>query len=291
MIHSMTGYGRLNVTNEKFDVSIELKSLNSKFLDLRMKLPNTLKPKEHAIRKLITDKCYRGKFELMVEMVYLKGDEDSAINKDLFKRYTKELTELSNEVGLNQGDIIQAVLRIPNVLKSGTSELADDEWKTIESLLSKTIDRLNQFRATEGSALEADLINRIASIQGLLPQVEQFEIERKEKLIAKLEQAVVDHLNNDNVDKSRFEQEVLYYLEKIDINEEKVRLGQHCTYFLEILAKKEVQKGRKLSFVAQEIGREINTLGAKAYSADIQRLVVQMKDELEKIKEQVLNVL
>lgn len=287
----MTGYGRLNETNEKFDVNIELKSLNSKFLDLRMKLPNNLKSKEHAIKKLITDNCHRGKFELSVDLVYLQNDEDSVINERLFKRYINELKRLSSESDYEGGDLIQAVLRVPNVLKAGSSELDEQEWNEIKALLKRTIDQLNNFRHTEGEALEEDLKKRVKSIQDTLPQVEVFEEERKKKVIARLENAFTDFVNNENVDKNRFEQEILYYLEKIDINEEKVRLGQHCIYFLEIMDKKDVQKGRKLSFVAQEIGREINTLGAKAYSADIQRLVVHMKDELEKIKEQVLNVL
>lgn len=291
MIHSMTGYGRLNETNEKFDVNIELKSLNSKFLDLRMKLPNNLKSKEHAIKKLITDNCFRGKFELSVDLVYLQNDEDSVINDRLFKRYIKELKRLSSESDYEGGDLIQAVLRVPNVLKAGSSELDENEWKEIQALLKRTIDQLNNFRHTEGEALESDLKKRIKSIQDTLPQVEVFEAERKKKVVARLENAFTEFVNNETVDKNRFEQEILYYLEKIDINEEKVRLGQHCIYFLEIMDKKDVQKGRKLSFVAQEIGREINTLGAKAYSADIQRLVVHMKDELEKIKEQVSNVL
>ena len=287
----MTGYGRLNETNEKFDVNIELKSLNSKFLDLRMRLPNNLKSKEHAIKKLITDNCFRGKFELSIDLVYLQNDEDSVINNRLFKRYINELKRLSAESDYEGGDLIQAVLRVPNVLKAGSSELDEAEWKEIQSLLKRSIDQLNNFRHTEGEALESDLKKRIKSIQDTLPQVEVFEAERKKKVVARLENAFSEFVNNETVDKNRFEQEILYYLEKIDINEEKVRLGQHCIYFLEIMEKKDVQKGRKLSFVAQEIGREINTLGAKAYSADIQRLVVHMKDELEKIKEQVSNVL
>ena len=291
MIHSMTGYGRLNETNEKFDVNIELKSLNSKFLDIRMKVPNNLKSKEHEIRKLITDKCHRGKFELSVELVYLQGDEDSAINAPLFKKYAKELKTLVDELGIDTTDYLQSVLRIPNVLKSGNSELDENEWKIIKSLMSKTIDNLNGFRKTEGDALESDLRGRINSIQSTLPKIIEFEKIRKEKVISRLENALSEFVNNESVDKSRFEQEILYYLEKIDINEEKVRLEQHCVYFLEVMAKENIQKGRKLSFVAQEIGREINTLGAKAYSADIQRLVVAMKDDLEKIKEQVSNVL
>lgn len=287
----MTGYGRLNETNEKFDVNIELKSLNSKFLDLRMRLPNNLKSKEHAIKKLITDRCFRGKFELTIDMVYLQNDEDSVINDRLFSRYIKELKRLSAEADYEGGDLIQAVLRVPNVLKAGSNDLDEQEWNEIKSLIARTADQLNNFRQTEGSALEDDLKSRIESIQEALPKVEIFEAERKTKVIARLEGAFAEYVNNESVDKNRFEQEILYYLEKIDINEEKVRLGQHCIYFLEIMAKKDVQKGRKLGFVAQEIGREINTLGAKAYSADIQRLVVSMKDDLEKIKEQVSNVL
>jgi uncharacterized protein (TIGR00255 family) len=287
----MTGYGRLNETNEKFDVNIELKSLNSKFLDLRMRLPNNLKSKEHTIKKLITDRCFRGKFELTIDMVYLQNDEDSVINDRLFSRYIKELKRLSAEADYEGGDLIQAVLRVPNVLKAGSNDLDEQEWNEIKSLIARTADQLNNFRQTEGAALEDDLKSRIESIQEALPKVEIFEAERKTKVIARLEGAFAEYVNNESVDKNRFEQEILYYLEKIDINEEKVRLGQHCTYFLEIMAKKDVQKGRKLGFVAQEIGREINTLGAKAYSADIQRLVVSMKDDLEKIKEQVSNVL
>jgi uncharacterized protein (TIGR00255 family) len=238
----------------------------------------------------VTQSTQRGKVDLNIELKSLQGDDDFGLNKQLFRRYYKELSDLGKELGIEQGDLYQAILRIPNVVSSGLESIDEEEWKALLDTLNEALENFKNFRLSEGEALEKDLKGRVISIIELLEQVAPYEVERVEKLRTRLHQNLEDYLGKDNVDENRFEQEILFYLEKMDINEEKVRLEQHCRYFLEELDKKASSKGRKLSFIGQEIGREINTLGAKAYSSEIQRLVVTMKDDLEKIKEQIANI-
>ena len=291
MIQSMTGYGRVSKTLNNLNITIELRSLNSKFLDVRLRLPNNYRSKEIEIRKILMDRCERGKLELNLDVQSLSGDDGFNLNKPLFKRYIKELSTLSEELGIESGDLVQSVLRIPNMVNAETSTVSDENWTTVQNLINECIANFQDFRKQEGVALEKDLVNHIHGIKNLLPTVEPHELERIAKLRQRLHGNLQEYLGRENVDENRFEQEILFYLEKMDINEEKVRLSQHCDYFLKELEKKNTQKGRKLSFIAQEIGREINTLGAKAYSHEIQRIVVMMKDELEKIKEQISNIL
>lgn len=290
MIFSMTGYGKASMTYQDKKITVEIRTLNGRHTDVRFKIPQNYREREHILRKMVLDKAVRGKIEVVVDVVSTGGDDAYGLNQPLFKKYYQELTNLANELDIPQGDIMTAILRIPNVVVAEGGDLTDEEWAVVKNVCKQAIEKLLLFRSTEGAALEKDLIERIESIQSILTQVNPFEEERVVNLRARLRQKLDEFMNKEEVDENRFEQEVLFYLEKIDINEEKVRLAQHCKYFLEEMAKKEVSKGKKLGFISQELGREINTMGAKAYSHEIQRLVVDMKDELEKIKEQVMNV-
>ncbi len=291
MLYSMTGFGRASRSIAEKSIMAEVRSLNSKYTDLRFKVPNNFKEREHEFRRIITDRTERGKIDAIVEVKSLMGEEGYSINAPLFRRYFRQITELSEELNVPTGDIVQTILRIPNVVSTEDSELSDEEWEAIMSVVEEALDQFDNFRLTEGAALEQDLRSRIINIRELLQKVPTHEVERIDRLRQRLRQNLDEFMGKENVDENRFEQEVLFYLEKMDISEEKVRLEQHCIFFLEQLELEGKSKGRKLSFISQEMGREINTLGAKAYSAEIQRLVVAMKDELEKIKEQVANVL
>ncbi|MEL6945322.1 MAG: YicC/YloC family endoribonuclease, partial [Bacteroidota bacterium] len=271
-------------------ITVEIRTLNGRHTDVRFKIPQNYREREHILRKMILEKAVRGKIEVMVDMLSTGGDDAYGLNRPLFKKYYQELTNLSNELNIPQGDIMTAILRIPNVVVAEEGELSDEEWAVVKNTCKQAVEKLLLFRSTEGGALEKDLKERVETIQNILGRVNPYEEERIVNLRTRLRQKLDEFMNKEDVDENRFEQEVLFYLEKIDINEEKVRLAQHCKYFLEELAKKEISKGKKLGFISQELGREINTMGAKAYSHEIQRLVVEMKDELEKIKEQVMNV-
>jgi uncharacterized protein (TIGR00255 family) len=219
----------------------------------------------------------------------VEGDGDYGLNQPLFRRYFRELNDLADQLGMPKGDMIQAILRLPNVVATDAEEISEEEWEAVLNTFKDAMGKFDHFRLAEGAALEVDLRERVAAILALMQDLPPFEEDRQTRMRERLMRMLEENLGRDRVDHNRFEQEVLFYLEKMDINEEKVRLEQHCRYFLEALDTKERSKGRKLSFISQEIGREINTLGAKAYSPDIQRLAVSMKDELEKIKEQVAN--
>lgn len=289
MLLSMTGYGRSTNTYDSKSISVELRSLNSKFTDIRLKTPASFKEKEHMFRRFITERVERGKIDLTVEVKSLYGDENFGLNAPLFKRYYKELSALSAELGAPTDGLMAAILRIPNVVVTEEGEIDEKEWGVIEKTLEEAFADFDNFRRTEGSAMEEDLRLRVSTILETLKQINPFEEGRVTLLRNRLRQNLEEFMSKENIDENRFEQEVLFYLEKIDITEEKVRLEQHCNFFLEQLDTDVVSKGRTLSFISQEMGREINTLGAKAYSADIQRFVVSMKDDLEKIKEQVAN--
>jgi uncharacterized protein (TIGR00255 family) len=290
MLLSMTGFGRATQTIGEKTISVEIRSLNSKYTDLRFKLPNNYKEKEPILRKMIADRSERGKVDVNLEVKSVRGDDEYAINLPLFRKYVLELSALAKELGVEKGDLMQTVVRIPNVIAAGDEGIDEEEWKTVQATVTEALDRFEDFRLTEGAAMEKDLRMRIETIASLLEKVDPFEKERIQRLRQRMRQHLEEFLNKENVDENRFEQEVVFYIEKIDITEEKVRLEQHCKFFIEQLElTNKTTKGRKLSFISQEIGREINTLGAKAYSSDIQRIVVAMKDELEKIKEQVAN--
>jgi len=233
--------------------------------------------------------CIRGKVEATVQVASQFGEEEYALNKDLFQKYLEELTSFS--IPNNSSDYVQSILRIPNVVKAELKDLDEEEWKVIKEVAIEAIQNIKSFRKQEGEMTTADFNKRVTAIQSHLENISPFEKGRVEKLKLRLKSKLEEFLTNEKVDPNRYEQEIIYYLEKLDINEEKVRLSQHCKYFLEILSNPDESKGKKLGFIAQEMGREINTLGAKAQDANIQQRVVGMKDELEKIKEQVLNII
>lgn len=289
MLLSMTGYGRSVKSFNNKEISVEIKSLNGKTSDLRLRVPSNFKEKELDIRKMIMEGCIRGKLEAQVVVSSAYGEEEYGLNKDLFKKYLDELSEMT--MPNDSSDYLQSILRIPNVVKAELKDLDEKEWDVIREVTVDALKNIRAFRKEEGDVTKIDFITRVNSIMSHLESVEPFEQERVEKLKLRLRSKLEEFITNEKVDPNRYEQEIIYYLEKLDINEEKVRLSQHCKYFLEILHNEADEKGKKLGFIAQEMGREINTLGAKAQNAEIQQHVVGMKDELEKIKEQVLNII
>jgi uncharacterized protein (TIGR00255 family) len=291
MLLSMTGYGRATGHFGERTISIEVRALNSKMTDLKLRLPADYREKEVELRKLITDHAERGKIDFSLDVQSADGAAAVALNEPLFRGYHRELSRLTQELGMNQSDLLQAILRIPNVVAGAAGEVDDEEWGVIAETLRRALEGLRAFRQQEGRVLESDLRLRIANILLLLSEVGPHEQGRFQRMRERLRTNMEEIFGKEKLDSNRFEQEILYYLEKMDITEEKVRLEQHCKYFLDQIENKQQSAGRTLNFISQEIGREINTLGAKAYDADIQKLVVQMKDELEKIKEQLANVL
>jgi uncharacterized protein (TIGR00255 family) len=292
MLLSMTGYGRASGNYAGKTIAVEVRALNSKLTDLKLRLPGDYKEKEIELRKLITDHAERGKIDLIIDVQNADGAASVSLNEGLFRGYHRELTRIAADLNLSTGDMLQTLLRIPNVVASASNEVDEEEFQAICATLTHALDNLKNFRRQEGKALESDLRLRIANILLALSEVGPYEQDRVTRMRDRLHNNITEYLGKENIDTNRFEQEILFYLEKMDINEEKVRLEQHCKYFLEQIEQKNHQAaGRTLNFISQEIGREINTLGAKAYDADIQKLVVQMKDELEKVKEQLANVL
>lgn len=290
MIKSMTGFGKStgDINNKK--VTVEVKSLNSKQADINVRMPSFYKEKELPIRAMINKSLERGKIELNLYVELLGDQSNYSINKDLFNRYYTELSSISNELNENNSDLISIVSKMPDVLKTEREELDETEWNHIEIIIKDAIHQLDIFRTDEGKSLEQDLILRINNISNLLNQVEQYEDERTNTIRERINQNLSETVGEDNINRDRFEQELIYYIEKFDVSEEKTRLTAHLNYFTETMNSDKSQ-GKKLGFISQEMGREINTLGSKANHAELQKLVVQMKDELEKIKEQVLNVL
>lgn len=291
MIRSMTGFGKteFEVGNKK--ITLEIKSLNSKQLDINTRIPAMYREKDIEIRRLISEKLTRGKVDFALYLDNLGTESTSRINADIVKDYYRQLKTIHKELGLEVNNtIIQSILRLPETVKMVYDELEESEWLMVRENLIKSLEELNRFRDQEGLALKTDIEGNVANILDLLKQIEPFENQRMENVKAKIKDSLDALQLNGSVDKNRFEQELIYYMEKLDINEEKVRLTNHCSYFAETMSETEAS-GRKLGFIAQEIGREINTIGSKANESGLQRIVVQMKDSLEKIKEQVLNVL
>ena len=291
MIRSMTGFGKteFELGNKKY--TLEIKSLNSKQLDINTRIPAMYREKDIEIRRLISEKLIRGKVDFALYLDNLGTESTSRINAAIVKDYYRQLKTIHKELGIDVNNtIIQSILRLPETVKMVYDELEESEWLVVRENLIKSLEELNRFRDQEGLALKTDIVGNVANILDLLKQVEPFENQRMENVKAKIKDSLDALQLNGSVDKNRFEQELIYYLEKLDINEEKVRLANHCSYFDETMNENE-PSGRKLGFIAQEIGREINTIGSKANESGLQRIVVQMKDNLEKIKEQVLNVL
>ena len=291
MIRSMTGFGKTEFEVGTKKITLEIKSLNSKQLDINTRIPSMYREKDLEIRRLISEMLTRGKVDFALYLDNLGTESTSRINSVIIKDYYGQLKTVYRELGLTIDEsIMQSIMRLPETVKMVYDELDETEWLTVRENLIKTLEELNRFRDQEGLALKADIDTNIANILDLLNQVEPFETQRMENVKTKIKDSLDALQLNGNLDKNRFEQELIYYMEKLDINEEKVRLANHCSYFTETMNEDE-PSGRKLGFIAQEIGREINTLGSKANESNLQRIVVQMKDNLEKIKEQVLNVL
>ena len=285
MIQSMTGYGKSTIQLPTKKISIDLKSLNSKNLDLNARMPSMYREKELTIRKFVASNLTRGKidFSLYMEMT---GEETSAqINEGVLKKY---MNQLKNIVHANDTELLKMAIKMPDALKTEREEIDEKEWQLIDKEIKNTVIKIQKYRKEEGSALEKDFLFRIQNIATLLSQVMDVDPDRIESVRLRLEKSVNEL--KERVDENRFEQELIYYIEKYDITEEKVRLENHIDYFTKSLNSKD-SNGKKLGFISQEIGREINTIGSKANYAPMQKLVVQMKDELEKIKEQLLNVL
>lgn len=291
MIKSMTGYGHAKLEDSERIVSVEVKTLNSKFVDATIRLPKNFNGKEPEIKNLITEKLERGKISLVIE--YGRLDDGSIpveFNEALFKSYYKELNRLADMVNAPKEDIFRMALSYPDVqIQKVDDEKIEEEWKIINEVLRKALDQCDSFRINEGHELEAKFMSYLDSIDNLLEEVEKNDPQRLTELKVRLKKSLDDMKLNGDVDQNRFEQELIYYIEKLDISEEKVRLKSHIKHFNEVM-KAETSQGKKLNFISQEMGREINTIGSKASYAPIQKLVVGMKDELEKIKEQIQNI-
>ena len=303
MIQSMTGYGKaeLNLTNANF--TIEVKSLNSKQIDANVKMSSVYRDKEIGLRKLLSEKLQRGKIELSIWREKSESSSNYKINTDVIRGYHQQILGLQKDLGLKSGgissnfhelslensDIIPTLLKMPDVMVKGEEKSDDNEWEEIQKGVDIAIANLLQFRLDEGKKLEDDITNRINKLSTLLIDIAPFAKARIEKIKNSLSDKLAE-IEIKNIDENRLEQELIYYLEKLDITEEQVRLDAHLTYFIETM-KADAPNGKKLGFIGQEIGREINTIGSKSSDAEMQKLVVQMKDELEKIKEQLLNIL
>lgn len=285
----MTGFGRARIELPGKNINIEIKSLNSKSFDLGLRLPSLYRDKEAEIRNLLGQKLERGKADLLI---FVEEDSKTSIsfNRELALEYHEQLKHLANDIGQIQVDYMSIILKMPDIFKADGIQLSESEWEKLLEGLNNACDDLNNFRLNEGKILQEDLLNRSRLILKLLADIEVFEPQRRELVKNKLWKALEEQAEKGKIDTNRFEQELIYYLEKTDFTEEQVRLEKHCIYFNETL-EDTGSNGRKLAFITQEIGREINTLGAKANNAEIQRIVVNMKDELEKIKEQLLNIL
>ncbi len=285
MVLSMTGYGKATAQLQGKKITVEVRSLNSKTNDINVRLPQAYREKELEVRELLTTRMVRGKIDFGM-YAELTGEEDAPkVNRPLVLSYIRQLEEIKRETGIG-GDSLAVAMRMPDVMRTEKDDLTPEEWAAVLTVINQAISQHYKFRKQEGESLKADFVGRIAAIREALKQVEPFEHSR----LVTVKERLMKNLEGIAVNKDRFEQELIFYIEKLDINEEKIRLGNHLDYFLEVMNSEE-EAGKKLGFITQEIGREINTLGSKANHAEIQKLVVQMKEELERIKEQVLNTL
>jgi uncharacterized protein (TIGR00255 family) len=291
MLKSMTGFGRAEKSVGGKTFLVDIKSLNGKQFELQLKLPAFLKPFEFNIRRILSSKLGRGSIDCTISLKETGNAKPVTINIELAKAYFKPLSELSKELNLDPSHILSTLVKLPEVITPTSETLTDDEWTAFEKVIIAAIDDLNIHRDDEGKSLAKDLLQRVHNILVQLEEVQKLEPQRKQVIRDDITKLMEEFAGKENYDKNRLEQELVYYIEKIDISEEMVRLRNHCDYFKVVLDEAEESKGKKLSFILQEIGREINTTGAKAYDSAIQKCVVMMKDELEKAKEQILNVL
>ncbi len=290
MVLSMTGFGKASCEVENKKITIEIKSLNSKQLDLSTRVPNVYKEKDLELRNVISQKLERGKVDMSIYVEYVGKDTTAQLNFPIIEGYYKQILEVSKKLNIPQpADWFQTLLRMPDAMKSDIQELDEEEWDSVRKTFDAAVDGLISFRKKEGLSLRKVFDAKINNIKNLLSQIDPFEKERIEKVKDRIKENL-SSLQDIDYDKNRFEQEMIYYIEKLDVNEEKNRLAHHLVYFTETMDA-EGSSGKKLGFIAQEIGREINTLGSKSNHSEMQKIVVKMKDELEQIKEQVLNVL
>ncbi|MEO7317201.1 MAG: YicC/YloC family endoribonuclease [Ginsengibacter sp.] len=291
MIKSMTGFGRWEQTIGDKTYLVEIKSLNGKQLDINLKIPALIKPFEFEIRSLLQEKLLRGTVECLIVIKHKGSTKPVEINTDLIKSYYLQIEQLAGELSIDKNGVLAALLRLPEVVTPSNEILDEQALADLLSVIESALNELNFHRAEEGKSLDKELRLRIENINAQEKEILKLEPKRRIKLKEELIQLLSEHVGAENYDANRLEQELIYYVEKIDIREEQVRLRNHCDYFLDILNDEEEVKGKKLSFVIQEIGREINTTGSKAYDSEIQKCVVLMKDNLEKAKEQIFNVL
>jgi len=289
-IQSMTGFGKNSFSVGNKTINIEIRSLNSKQLDTNIKLPHLYKEKESELRKLLSEQLIRGKVELYFSFDLLDGKTSNTINTKVVDTYLQQLTDVLKNANMQVNEqILSSVLQMPQVLSTEQEIFSEEEWKEILPYIKDTVKQLIDFRSQEGEVLSLDLRKRIALIEQFLKEVDIPEKQRIERTKERIRKSLIEAIEQDKIDENRFEQELIYYLEKFDITEEKIRLAMHCKYFVETLENGGAI-GKKLNFISQEIGREINTLGSKANDAVLQKIVIQMKDELEKIKEQSFNI-
>ncbi|HMF71049.1 MAG TPA: YicC/YloC family endoribonuclease [Flavitalea sp.] len=291
MLKSMTGFGRTERSVGDKTFLVDIKSLNGKQFELNLKMPAFLKPFEFEIRTLLSKNLNRGTVDCTINLKETGSSKPVSINTELAKAYYKPIAELSAALNLDSSTILSTLLKLPEVITPTGETLTDDEWNQFRKVIEAAMEDLNNHRLEEGKALEQDLLLRISNIQQQQEEIVKLEPNRKQKIRDGLVKVLEENVGKENYDPNRLEQELIYYIEKIDISEEQVRLKNHCDYFKTLLQSADEGKGKKLSFILQEIGREINTTGAKAYDSNIQQFVIQMKDELEKAKEQVLNAL
>ena len=291
MLKSMTGFGRAEGRAGDKTFLIDIKSLNGKQFDLQLKMPALLRPAEFDIRRMLSEGLIRGSVDCMISLKETGSARPVTINTNLARAYYQPLADLSADLGLDTSHILSTLVKLPEVITPSTETLSESEWAALQQIINTAIENLNRHRTDEGAVLEQDLRLRIHNIRKQQEEVVRQEPLRKQKIREGITRLLEENVGKENYDDNRLEQELVYYIEKIDISEEQVRLNSHCDYFIALLDEADDSKGKKLSFILQEIGREINTTGSKAYDSSIQKNVVLMKDELEKAKEQVLNVL
>jgi len=285
----MTGYGKAELNLKNANFTIEVRSLNSKQIDVSVKMSSIYRDKEIGLRRLLSEKLQRGKIELSIWKEFSVSNTKYTLNTELIKEYFQQIEGISNSLNLNSKDIMPSLLKMPEVLTKGEEKSDENEWEEIVKGIGIAIENTLQFRLDEGKKLEEDITSRINKLTALLIEIAPFAKGRIEKIKKGLSDKLAE-IDTKNIDENRFEQELIYYLEKQDITEEQVRLDAHLNYFI-LTMKTDFPNGKKLGFIGQEIGREINTIGSKSSDSEMQKIVVQMKDELEKIKEQLLNIL
>ena len=291
MLYSMTGFGRHEITAGDKLLMADIKSVNGKQLEINLKIPALLKPYEIEIRNLLASTIIRGSVDCNITLKKTGDSKPVQVNTDLLKAYYHQIKQLASELNIAANDVLPSLLKLPEVLVPSADSLTNVEWTAIEAGIKNALKMLDSHRKTEGDALWADIKQRVENIKKLSEPIGLLALERIDKIKENLREKLSQLDKNIAVDANRFEQEIIFYLEKYDITEEQIRLAQHCDYLNEIIQTTEIAKGKKIGFIMQEIGREINTTGSKAYHAEIQKHVVCMKDELEKAKEQLLNIL